>query len=91
MPAASPLPAVLPTVIVVQQDETDWFLVNLERGDSVAVDETEARLFEICRRGSSLESATHALAELLHKPEAEMLSRIHAALERFRQSGLVAL
>ena len=34
---ATDLPRVLSSVVVVQQDDSDWFLVNLERGDSVAV------------------------------------------------------
>ena len=87
---AATLPSVLASVVVVQQDESDYFLVNLDRGDSVAVDRAEARVFESCRKGTSMEDATHALAEELKAKDEDVLQRVRAALEHFQKLGLCA-
>jgi hypothetical protein len=90
VPNPTDLPRVLPSVVVVQQDDSDWFLVNLERGDSVAVDRAEARVFESCRKGTSVRAAAHELAQELDDGRTDdQLPRIEAAVEHFRQWGLL--
>lgn len=88
MASASPLPHLLSSIVVIQQDESDYFLVNLDRGDSVHVDRAEARIFECCRTCASIEAAAHDLAAELKQTEDEMLRRVVAAIERFRASGM---
>jgi hypothetical protein len=88
VPTPSDLPRVIPSVVVVQQDETDWFLVNLERGDSVPVNRTEARVVESCQKGTSVPSAAHELAQDLDGKTDDQLPRIQVALEHFKQLGL---
>ena len=90
MATATDLPQVLSNVVIVQQDESDYFLVNLERGDSVAVSAAEARVFEGCRKGISAEVLARALAVELSANEDETLKRVRAAVEHFRQAGLCA-
>lgn len=85
---ATDLPRVLSSVVVVQQDDSDWFLVNLERGDSVAVCRAEAKVFERCRSGGTVEVAAHDLAAELAEDEALTLPRVRAAIAHFREWGL---
>ncbi len=90
--AMTELPTVLSSVVVVQQDESDYFLINLDKGDSVAVDRAEARIFESCKKGkgTSLEAAAHALAAELSAKEEDVLARVRLAIAHFQELGLCA-
>jgi len=86
--SAEELPHVNRSVVVVQQDESDYFLVNLERGDSVAIDRADASVFESCRKGATMDVAARALAEALSAKEEDVLPRMRTAFDHFRQWGL---
>ena len=90
MTSANVLPRPKDNVVVVKQDDSDYFLVNLERGDSVAVDKAEVRVFESCRKGTSLEDIARVLAEELSADREYMLERVRTAIEHFREWGLVS-
>ena len=85
--SAEELPHVIPSVVVVQQDESDYFLVNLDKGDSVPIDRADATVFESCRKGGTVDAAARALAIALSAKEEDVLPRMRAALDHFRQWG----
>ncbi|MCY1014621.1 PqqD family protein [Pyxidicoccus sp. MSG2] len=48
--------------VIVQQQQDAFFLMDTEGGEVFRVNETAARIFELCRSGSTLDDAVQALA-----------------------------
>ena len=88
--APQPLPRINPSVIVVEQDEESFYLVDTKGGLFFLVNATTARIFACCRNGASLEATVKALASTQppQKTEGDILGEIQGVVSRLHELGL---
>ncbi|MBZ4416517.1 PqqD family protein [Myxococcus sp. RHSTA-1-4] len=75
---------------MVQQQQDAYFLLDTEGGEVFRVNETAARIFELCRSGSTLEAAVDALASNLgaSAPRHEIAEDVQSTVAQFLELGL---
>ncbi|NPC76476.1 PqqD family protein [Corallococcus exiguus] len=83
------LPRATSGVIVQQQDEA-FFLLDTEGGEVFRVNETAARIFELCQGDTSLEGAVATLALRLGAAGQEEAIRadVQRTVTQFQELGL---
>ncbi|RKI07501.1 PqqD family protein [Corallococcus sp. AB030] len=83
------LPRATSGVIVQQQDEA-FFLMDTEGGEVFRVNETAARIFELCQGDTSLEGAVASLALRLGAAGQEEAIRadVQRTVTQFQELGL---
>ncbi|MCY1032847.1 PqqD family protein [Corallococcus sp. BB11-1] len=76
--------------VIVQQQDGAFFLMDTEGGEVFRVNETAARIFELCRGGTSLEDAVQTLARGLEAQgqEAAILADVQRTVAQFQELGL---
>lgn len=75
---------------MVQQQQDAFFLMDTEGGEVFRVNETAARIFELCRSGSTLEDAVQALSSGLGAaaPRQEIIEDVQSTVAQFQELGL---
>jgi hypothetical protein len=75
---------------MVQQQQDAFFLLDTEGGEVFRVNETAARIFELCRSGSSLDEAVQVLARGLgdSAPRQEIVDDVQSTVAQFLELGL---
>ncbi|WP_164016571.1 PqqD family protein [Pyxidicoccus trucidator] len=75
---------------MVQQQQDAFFLLDTEGGEVFRVNETAARIFELCRTGSTLEDAVQALSSGLGAtaPRQEIVEDVQSTVAQFLELGL---
>jgi hypothetical protein len=76
--------------VIVQQQDGAFFLMDTEGGEVFRVNESAARIFELCQGGMSLEGAVASLARGLDATGQEDLIRadVRRTVATFQQLGL---
>ncbi len=75
---------------MVQQQQDAFFLMDTEGGEVFRVNETAARIFELCRSGSTLEDAVQVLSKGLGEsaPRQEIVDDVRSTVAQFLELGL---
>jgi hypothetical protein len=77
---------------LVQQQQDAYFLLDTEGGEVFRVNETAARIFELCRSGSTLDDAVRTLASGLSVngsgPQEEIREDVRRTVAQFQELGL---
>jgi hypothetical protein len=75
---------------MVQQQQDAFFLLDTEGGEVFQVNETAARIFELCRTGSTLEDAVQTLSSGLGAaaPRQEIVDDVQRTVVQFQELGL---
>ncbi|MBN8230637.1 PqqD family protein [Corallococcus macrosporus] len=76
--------------VIVQQQDGAFFLLDTEGGEVFRVNETAARIFELCQGGTSLEGAVASLAQRLNATGQEEAIRadVQRTVAQFQELGL---
>ncbi|RYZ34706.1 MAG: PqqD family protein [Myxococcaceae bacterium] len=76
--------------VIVQQQDGAFFLMDTEGGEVFRVNETAARIFELCQRGTSLDGAVQSLARGLDALDQEPAIRedVQRTVAQFQELGL---
>ncbi|WP_163997511.1 PqqD family protein [Pyxidicoccus caerfyrddinensis] len=76
--------------VIVQQQQDAFFLMDTEGGEVFRVNETAARIFELCRSGSTLDDAVQALSSGLggNAPQNEIAEDVRSTVTQFQELGL---
>ena len=75
---------------MVQQQQDAFFLLDTEGGEVFRINETAARIFELCRSGSTLEAAVQVLSSGLGAaaPHQEIVEDVRSTVAQFQELGL---
>jgi hypothetical protein len=76
--------------VIVQQQQDAFFLMDTEGGEVFRVNATAARIFELCRSGSTLDDAVQALSSGLGgtAPRNEIAEDVRSTVTQFQELGL---
>ncbi|QSQ27165.1 PqqD family protein [Pyxidicoccus parkwayensis] len=76
--------------VIVQQQQDAFFLMDTEGGEVFRVNETAARIFELCRSGGTLEDAVQALSRGMGEsaPIQEIAEDVRSTVTQFQELGL---
>jgi hypothetical protein len=76
--------------VIVQQQQDAFFLMDTEGGEVFRVNETAARIFELCRSGGTLDDAVQTLSSGLGEsaPRHEIAEDVQSTVTQFQELGL---
>ncbi|TSC23899.1 PqqD family protein [Corallococcus sp. Z5C101001] len=76
--------------VIVQQQDGAFFLLDTEGGEVFRVNETAARIFELCQSGTSLDGAVASLARSAGAvgQDADIREDVQRTVEQFLELGL---
>ncbi|RKG99726.1 PqqD family protein [Corallococcus sp. CA053C] len=76
--------------VIVQQQDGAFFLLDTEGGEVFRVNETAARIFELCQSGTTLDGAVQSLAKGLNAvdQEPDIRADVQRTVEQFQELGL---
>jgi hypothetical protein len=78
------LPKIRKTILIRKSKE-ESFAVNLGSGEMFSLNETAAKILELCKEGVSLEKAVEIIAKEFQGTPSEVEKDIRSTLEDFRK------